>query len=196
MVAIALLALSFALQGSAQDAARIVVVDHRGPEDLKSHRDSNFSAFAFLPDKAVKPSAVDQLKAAISSRTTADTSIDLMEFSVIDYFPTRLKSVLRAGEDGPLRKFFAEYLVNTRTDWSFVSKIGISDQKDSVICLLSGTFNGKQIAVAAHEPYQLSAFTGLVRSNKHFKAAVSTCIDRLAQQAVDQMTSVPKPPGN
>ena len=176
-----------AFEGLAQDPAQITITDRRETMDIKGFRDSVFSAIAFVPDKAVKPSAIDQLKAAISARTDAPIAIELTELRVIDYFPTRIK----AGPGGLLSREIMKSLVNSKTDWSFVASLGISNEQDSIICLLSGTLNGKPVAAAAHEPYRLSAFAGLVRSDKHFKASVTTCIDRLAQQALEQATAPP-----
>lgn len=173
---------SLATPASAQSAAQATVIDQRVPESLEGHRDSNFSAIAFLPEKSVKPAPVDQLRDALYKRATHPISLEISELRVIDYFPRRIK----AGPGGWLNNAIMKSLVNSKTDWSFVDGIGISNDEDSVICLLSGTVNGREFKVATHAPYKLGGFSVMVRSDKNFKAAVSSSIDQAAQKVIDQ----------
>jgi hypothetical protein len=100
---------------------------------------------------------------------------------VIDFFPVRLNAGMPTGG---VAAVISERLVDSRTDWSIIDAIGISEEVDSVICLLAGTVNGREISVAAHAPYKLGG-GAMVRSNENFKAAVTSSIDQVAQKIVD-----------
>jgi hypothetical protein len=164
-----------------QDAAKVTVVDERSTESLKSRRDSPFSAIAFLPEKAVQPAPLVQLQDALSRRATEPIAVVVSEMRVIDFFPARLKAGMPAGALGAA---ISDRLVESKTDWSIVDAIGVSAEMDSVICLLAGTINNAEHSFAAHAPYKLGR-GAMVRSNENFKAAVTNCIDQVAQQIVD-----------
>jgi hypothetical protein len=184
--AVAISFLCFAPSAFGQSAAQVTVSDQRSPESLEGRRDSNFSAIAFLPEKNVKPAPVSQLQDALSKRADHPISLVISEMRVIDYFPKRIK----AGPSGWLNNAIMKSLVNSKTDWSFVQDLGISNEEDSVICILAGTVDGKEIKVAAHSPYTLGGFSVMVRSDKNFKAAVTSSIDKVALQIVEQSTGV------
>jgi hypothetical protein len=100
---------------------------------------------------------------------------------VIDFFPARLRAGMPSGALGSV---IGDRLVDSRTDWSVIDAIGITGEVDSVICLLAGTVNGKDITFAAHAPYKLGR-GAMVRSNVNFKAAVTSSIEQVAQQIAD-----------
>ena len=171
-----------------QNFAEVTILDERTPDGLEGHRDSGFSAIRFLPENSVKPGPVIQLKQSLSERANQPVSLVISEMRVIDYFPQRIK----AGPGGWLTDAIMKSLVNSETDWSLVESLGISHDEDSVICLLAGTMNGEPITVAAHTPYKLGTFSVMVRSDKNFKAAVASTIDKVAQEIIDhQATDVP-----
>jgi hypothetical protein len=173
--------LSFALPVVGQDLAAVTIVDQRSEESLTGRRSSVFSAIAFLPEKAVKPAPVVQLQDALSRRATGPLALVISEMRVIDFFPVRLNAGMPTGG---IASVISERLVDSRTDWSLIDAIGLSEEEDSVICLLAGTVNGREISVAAHSPYKLGG-GAMVRSNENFKAAVTSSIDQVAQKIVD-----------
>ena len=177
--------LSFVSVAAGQDTAQVTVVDQRSAESLKSHRDSNFSAIIFLPEKAVKPAPLVQLQDALSVRATQSIALVISEMRVIDFFPKRLRAFPGLGW---LTDAIAQSLVDSKTDWSFIESLGIKNDVDSVICVLAGTVNGKQISVAAHAPYELGG-GAMVRSDENFKAAVTSSIDQVAQKIIDEITA-------
>lgn len=168
-----------------QDFAEVTVIDERTPNGLEGHRDSSFSAIRFLPENSVKPGPVIQLRESLSERANQPIALVISEMRVIDYFPKRIK----AGPGGWLTDAIMKSLVNSETDWSLVESLGISHEEDSVICLLAGTMNGEPITVAAHTPYKLGAFSVMVRSDKNFKAAVASTIDKVAQGIIDHQAA-------
>ena len=174
--------LSFAWQSFAQGITLVNVADQRTTSGLEGHRDSNFSAIAFLPEKAIKPGSAVQLRDALLKRTARPMSVVISELQIVDYFPKRIK----AGPGGWFNNAVMKTLVNSKTDWSFVDGIGISNEEDSVIVLFFGTVNGQEIKVATHTPYKLGGFSAMVRSDKNFKAAVTSSIERAAQEIIDQ----------
>jgi hypothetical protein len=163
-----------------QAAVEVSVADQRSAASLESKRAGPFSPIAFLPEKAVKPGPVEQLKEALSRRATQPISLVISEMRVIDYFPARLNVGMPGGFVGAA---IGESLVESSTDWSMVDAIGLTNDTDSVICLLAGTLNGTQVSFAAHTPYKLGR-GAMVRSNENFKAAVTNSIDQVAQQIV------------
>jgi hypothetical protein len=155
----------------------ISVTDARPSEQLKGRRDSNFSAIAFLPDKAVAPLPIDQLRAALANHPGSALDVTVSELRVIDFFPSRAKKVL--GGSPIMRALF-----RAKTDWSMTDKLGVPPTSDAVICIFSGTVNGRPFNSSAFSPYVLSPWVGLIRRTKNFKAAVASSIDQVAQHIV------------
>lgn len=184
-LATTIIALCLSPSAFGQTSDLVTISDHRNPESLAGKRDSNFSAIAFLPEKNVKPGPLAQLQTALSKRADHPISLVISEMRIIDYFPQRIS----AGPSGWLTNAIMQSLVESRTDWSFVQDLGISHDKDSVICILSGTVDGKEIKVASHSPYRLGAFSASVRSDKNFKAAVTSSIDQVAQKIIEQQAA-------
>ena len=184
-LAITIFSLCLSLTAFGQSSDLVTISDHRSPETLTGKRDSNFSAIAFLPEKSVKPAPLVQLQTALSKRADHPVSLVISEMRVIDYFPQRISS----GPGGWVANAIMQSLVESKTDWSFVQEIGIRDDTDSVICILSGTIDGKEIKVAAHSPYKLGVFSASVRSDKNFKAAVTSSIDQVAQKIIEQQAA-------
>jgi hypothetical protein len=168
---------------AAEDVAQpsVSVTDSREPADLAARRDSIFSAIAFLPDKAVSPSPVEQLQSALRSHDGSATPLQLTvtQLRVIDFFPHRLKSGPTPGGS-----ILMDALADKKTDWTFVQDMHVPTDQDSVICLLIGTLNGQEIKAYAFTPYHVSAFSVMIRSDKNFKAAVTSSIDQVAQKIV------------
>jgi hypothetical protein len=174
---------------AAEDIAgpAITLIDSRSTDQLAARRDSIFSAIAFLPDKTVSPSPLEQLQSALRSHYGAATPLQLSinQLRVIDFFPHRLKAPKTPG-DGLLM----DALAGRKTDWAFVQDMQVPLDQDSVICLLVGTLNGQEIKAYAFTPYHVSGFSIMIRSDKNFKAAVSSSIDKVAQKIVASNTVV------
>ena len=181
--------LAFPWQSFAQAVTPLSIVDQRTVSSLEGHRDSNFSAIIFLPERAVKPGPTVQLRDAILKRTARSMSVVISELQIVDYFPRRIK----AGPDGWFNNAVMKRLVNSKTDWAFIDGIGISNEEDSVIVLFSGTVNGQEVEIATHSPYRLGGFSAMVRSDKNFKAAVTRSIEQVAQKIVDQANDAQAP---
>jgi hypothetical protein len=164
-----------------QATAEITIVDQRSADSLKSRRSSVFSAIAFLPEKAVTPPPLEQLRNALTTRATQPLSLVVSEMRVIDFFPARLNAGMPGGAIGSA---ISEQLVDSKTDWSLIDALGLSAEEDSVICVLAVTVDDKQVSFAAHASYDLGR-GAMVRSNANFKAAVTSSIDQVAQKLID-----------
>lgn len=182
-----LVVLGASAQASAAAAGTVSVTDLRTATQKQARRDSSFSALYFLADRTVKPDAVGQLRDALGRHLSApgDLEVALRELVVVDFFPHRLG----AGPAGGVSNLITRNLMDAKTDWSFVQEMHLPVDRDSVVCLASGTMNGAAVKAAAHVPYQLKGFAVMVHSNKGFRGAVSECFDQLAMQ----LLAAPKP---
>ena len=149
----------------------VTITDSRSPDQLKGRRDSNFSAISFLPDGAVSPLPIEQLRTALTRHPGADLQLTVSELRIIDFFPSRAK-----GKVDPIMRA----LVKAKTDWSTIDKLGVPPKSDSVICIFSGTINGQPFSTSAFSHYDLPPWAFLVRKNEHFKAAVVSSIEQIA----------------
>jgi hypothetical protein len=176
--------LSFAGGAYAQDTSRVTMDDQRTEEGRKHFRASTFSAIAFIGDKGLKAPPVEKLRTALSKRTTQPLAVVVTELRVADFFPVRLKAGLPGGLVG---NAISEGLVNSKTDWSFVNDIGLTDKTDAILCLFAGTVNGKDIKVATFAPYKISLFAVRVNTQKEYVAAIESVYEQAAQKIVDQV---------
>lgn len=165
-------------QASAAGAGKVTIDDLRTAAQKHARRDSSFSALYFLADKTIKPDAVGQLRDALGRHlsTPGDLDVGLRELAVVDFFPHRLG----VGPGGIVPGLISRHLMDARTDWSFVQDMHVPTDRDSVICVASGTVNGTAAKAAAYVPYRLRGFALMVHSNKGFRSAVAECLDQLA----------------
>jgi hypothetical protein len=174
--------LLIALAWSVAAMASVTITDARPISDKEDHRDSVFSAMVVLADKAIKPDALSQLQAALDSRSSSkDSTLVISDLRVVDVFPRRAK----AGGQGRVQNALMQGLVDSHTDWSVLGNLQVPEDQDSVVCLLSGTLDGVQKRAAAFSPYKLGGMSIMVHSDKHFRAAVTDCIGKLASQLSD-----------
>ncbi len=159
----------------------VTVSDLRSEAQRQPRRDSNFSAISFLGDEEVSPAALLFLQdALIRYSSTQPLTLTVREFRIVDYFPKRLGMGPGAGVVGDL--IFLS-LVDANTDWSFVKGLGVPKERDSVICVLSGTLNGVEIKAASYTVYD-GPSAGLIRKSSAFQDAVLQSIDNAAVQAL------------
>lgn len=159
-----------------QASSAIRVVDNRPEEAKKGHRDSNFSAFEFLPDRVIKPGPVQQLQSALDARQPASGGeLVIDELSVVDVFLFRAK--VASSQSSMLSLLF-----DKKTDWNFLQANAIPRDVDSVLCVLQGSFDGREVKVSAVVAYKLPLTAVIVRSNAVFREAVSSCIGHLAEK--------------
>jgi hypothetical protein len=189
---VGLIAVTIALAGRvlAEDAPAVTVVDQRSAESIKYYRESTFSAIVYLGDKALKSPPVERLREALTKRATQPLSVVVTEMRLIDFFPTRLK----AGPGGMVTNSIMKGLVDSKTDWSFVKDVGIPNNTDAIICLFAGTANGKEIKLATHAPYKVSAFTLRIDTSKPYLAAFDSVYEQTAQKIIDQVGSTKATP--
>lgn len=181
--------LAAATQAGAATAGKVTVHDLRTPAQKEARRDSNFSALYFLADKTIKPEAMGQLQEALQRHTdgTGDLDVEVRELAVVDFFPHRLG----AGPAGLVPNLIARGLMDGKTDWSFVQDMHVPTDRDSVICVASGTVNGAAAKASAYVPYQLKGFAVMVHSNKGFRSAVSECFEDLAAKLLGSAKVAP-----
>lgn len=162
----------------------IRIVDNRTEESRKGHRDSIFSAIEYLPDRVIKPGAVEQLRVALEARDpAADAELVIEELNIVDVFLFRANVA-------STRSAVLSYLFDKKTDWAFLLSNEVPEDVDSVLCALRGTYGGHEVKASAVVPYKLPLTAMMVRSNAKFREAVSVCIGRL----VEKMPSVASPP--
>jgi hypothetical protein len=176
--------LSFADRALAQDTPQVTMEDQRTEEGRKHFRASSFSAISFIGDKGLKAPPVEKLRTALSKRTTQPLAVVVTELRMVDFFPARLKAGLPGGVVGTA---ITESLVNSKTDWSLVNDLGLTDKTDAILCLFAGTVNGKEIKVATFAPYKISLFAVRVNTQKEYLAAVESVYEQAAQKIVEQV---------
>jgi len=138
---------------AAAAGGRVSIDDFRTTAQKQARRDSNFSALYFLADKTIKPDAVGQLGDALGRHLVASGNLDVQvrELAIVDFFPHRLGS----GPAGVVPELITRHLMDAGTDWSFVQEMHAPVDRDSVICVASGTVNGAPAKAAAYVPYRL-----------------------------------------
>jgi len=164
------------------DTRSIIVIDKRSPEQKESKRDSALAPLVVLGDENVQPPALLFLQSALlkNQKNTSQFKIEVNEFYVIDFFPKRLRAATRQG--GWLTDAITEKLIQSKTDWSFVNNAGVPSDGDSIVCLFSGTINGKPVKVAAYSQYFTSPTTLSIRNDQAFVNAVKSAIDKTAKE--------------
>jgi hypothetical protein len=181
----AFLAISASYAADDLSAAGVQLIDKRPVERKSNSRDSVFAATMVLGDKTLKPSTLARFQEALKKhQTTQGQAIELVvdDFAVIDYFPKRLAGMSNIGG---LTGGIVQQMLDSEMDWSLVDMLGLPPKGEAIICVFSGTINGKAATVVAHSEYKTSIATLSIRSSKPFKEAVDLAIDKAAADALN-----------
>jgi hypothetical protein len=171
----------------AVDAKTLLVVDKRSPEQKERRRSSTMAPLVVLGEDNVNPPALLFLRSALQKHRPDGSTLSLQidEFHVIDFFPKRLKGAMFA-TSGWLTGLIIEEVIHSNTDWSFVDKVGVPTDRNSIVCLFSGTINGKAVNTALYEEYDTTPMAVSIRNDPAFKQALLSAINRTARLILAQ----------
>src|SRR5882762_8724270 len=150
----------------------ISLMDNRSAEQKAPRRDSALAPLSVLGDANVQPPAVLFLQSSLQKhqKQTSPLRLEISEFYVIDFFPARLKAATYSG--GWLTDAVVTNIIHSNTDWKFVNDIGVPIDGNSIVCLFSGTINGRAVKIAAFQQYFASPMAISIRNDPAFTDAV------------------------
>jgi hypothetical protein len=144
--------------------ATVVTLRDTRPENEKvAERAGMTSSIIELGDKNFKPSILSYLMSELANQKPANVAkvdFDLSHFRIIDAFPHRMG----AAQAGAMAGVMASYGITTVQE--------ISNESDAILCVISGSLNGKPVKAEAATPYNMSLASVSVRNDSHWIAAV------------------------
>ncbi len=165
----------------------ISLIDKRTAEQKERRRDSVMSPLVVLGDANVKPPAILFLQSSLQKhqKQASSLSVEIDEFYIIDFFPARLNAATNSS--GWLTDAVVKQIIRSNTDWKFVNDIGVPIGGDSIVCLFSGTINGRAVKAAAYHQYHASPMAISIRNDPAFTKAVGLAIDKAASEILSQV---------
>lgn len=148
------------------------IIDHRADADKKNYRASVVSPVILLGDENFEVSPLLYLKEAIARAKPASlpaVELEVTRFRVVDYFPARLG----AGMSGAVG---AVVMATGVRDME-----GIPTNEDSIVVVVEGKLNGKDVHSQARTPYKISPLAGSVRSDPGWVKSAHASIDACAE---------------
>lgn len=172
------------IQGKSDyDKSNILVKDHRNPESKVEKRASVFSAIAFIGEDKIHPRALDVYITDLAKHLTNASKhvIDVNDFLVFDYFPSRMSGIENDGLIGYLLVAPKE-----ESDQQYLDRFDLKKNIDSIICIFSGAVDGKHVLSVNQEPYKVALSTIMIRNDPDFRRAISDCLSGLAVETYDR----------
>jgi hypothetical protein len=164
----------------------ISLIDNRSAEQKAPRRDSALAPLSVLGDANVQPPAMLFLQSSLQNhqKQASSLKVEINELYIIDFFPARLKAATHSG--GWLTDAVVKNIIRSNTDWKFVNDIGVPIDGDSIVCLFSGTINGRAVKAAAFHQYYASPMAISIRNDPAFTNAVKAAIDKTASGILSQ----------
>lgn len=160
------------------DPAIVSLRDNRPDHEKKAERAGITSSTVELGDSNFQPSILDHLKSELANQKPEDTAhieFNLSHFRIVDAFPHRMASAQAGGLAGVM----ASYGVSSVQQ--------VSNDTDAIICVISGTLNGKQVAGEAATPYKTNALAVSVRNDANWIAAVKESLEQAVRQLYESI---------
>ena len=146
--------------------------DTRPANEKVAERAGMTSSIVELGDKNFNPSILSYLMSELANQKPANIAkvdFDLSHFRIIDMFPHRMG----AAQAGAVAGVMASYGITTVQE--------IPNESDAIVCVISGSLNGKPVKAEGVTPYNMSLASVSVRNDSHWIAAVKESLRKAVE---------------